>query len=109
MGSLWKSGLLCTFPQVPTLVEDRAFVGAICRGRACTRDKWGGHVAPNPVEAFVAGRIMTRDKRGRIMPIYIDKQPATPHLIFSLVVKVEVCMLAHFFLHVHKRCAMECL
>jgi hypothetical protein len=33
------------------LVENRASVGAFCRGRACTRDKWPGHVAPKPCGA----------------------------------------------------------
>jgi hypothetical protein len=34
--------------DIVTLVENRAFVEAFCRGRVCTRDKWHGHVAPKP-------------------------------------------------------------
>jgi hypothetical protein len=78
-------------PNWRALVENRAFVGAFCRGRACTRDKWPGHVAPKPCGArrgfcrdvatpFVAGRNTARDKMS--MPIYIEAASHPPPHFF---------------------------
>jgi hypothetical protein len=120
-----------TSPQVRSdhfpLVENRAFMGAFSRGRDCTRDKWRGHVAPEPFgaswafcRAFCRGPYHNPRQKGSelwgllpapllsrviILPatkgpclyIHTASFPPPPPYIFFLGGERWRCMLAHFF------------